>query len=221
MRYLLMLMVLCAPLLAQKDFLNTDETDQLREVQEPDLRLPLYLRFAQQRIDQIDQLMAKQKTGRSGMIHDLLEQYAKIIEEIDTYIDNAIKRQKPITLMGQVAKAEREMLAKLEKFGEVNAPDKSRFQFALEQAIDTTRDSAEMSEQDLKTRTHDVEAREVEIRKEREALSTPEGKEEAKKAQAKIEAEKTGVAPGKKKPSLYRKDEKPGEKPPEKPPEKK
>lgn len=217
MRYLLMLMVLGTPLLAQqKDFLNSDEADQLREVQEPDLRLQLYLRFAQQRIDQLDQLMAKPKTGRSGMIHDLLEQYAQIIEAIDTYIDNAIKRQKPITTMGQVAKTEREMLAQLEKFGEMNAPDKSRFQFALEQAIDTTRDSAEMSEQDLKTRTRDVETREVEIRKEREALSTPEGKEEAKKAAAKIEAEKTGVPAGKKKPTLYRKDEKPGEKPPEK-----
>ncbi len=212
MRYLLMLVVLCTPLLAQKDFLNTDEADQIREVQEPDLRLQLYLRFAQQRIDQLEQLMAKPKTGRSGMIHDLLEQYAQIIEAIDTYIDNAIKRQKPITTMGEVAKTEREMLAKLEKFGEMDAPDKSRFQFALEQAIDTTRDSAETSEQDLKTRTRDVEAREVDIRKEREAMVAPERKEEIKKEQAKIEAEKTGVPAGKKKPTLYRKDEKPPEK---------
>jgi hypothetical protein len=208
MRYLVMLAVLCTPLLAQKDFLNSDEADQIREVQEPDLRLQLYLRFAQQRIDQLEQLMAKPKTGRSGMIHDLLEQYAQIIEAIDTYIDNAIKRQKPITTMETVAKTEREMLAKLEKFGEMDAPDKSRFQFALEQAIDTTRDSAETSEQDLKTRTRDVEAREVEIRKEREALVAPERKEELKKEQAKIEAEKTGVPVGKKKPTLYRKDEK-------------
>lgn len=210
MRYLLMVVILCTPLLAQKDFLNTDEADQLREVQEPDLRLQLYLRFAQQRVDQLDQLMAKPKTGRSGMIHDLLEQYALIIEAIDTYIDNAIKRQKPITTMTQVARTEREMLAQLEKFGEMNAPDKSRFQFALEQAIDTTRDSAEMSEQDIKTRTRDVETREVDIRKEREALVTPERKDEIKKEQAKIDAEKTGVAVGKKKPTLYRKDEKPG-----------
>jgi len=216
MRYLLLLLVLWMPLLAQKDFLNADETDQIREVQDPDMRLQLYLRFAQQRIDQLDQLMAKPKTGRSGLIHDLLEQYAQIIEAIDTYIDNAITRKKPITTMAQVAKAEREMLVKLEKFGEMDAPDKSRFQFALDQAIDTTRDSAELSEQDMQTRTREVEAKELEVRKEREALLTPEGKEEAKKTQAKIEAEKTGVPVGKKKPSLYRKDEKPGEKPGEK-----
>lgn len=215
MRYLLMLMILCTPLLAQpaqKDFLNSDEADQIREAQEPDLRLQLYMRFAQQRIDQLGQLMAKPKTGRSGMIHDLLEQYAQIIEAVDTYIDNAIKRQKPLTAMGQVAKVEREMLAQLEKFGEMDAPDKSRFQFALEQAIDTTRDSAEMSEQDIKTRTHDVEAREVELRKEREALVGVERKDELKKEQARIDAEKTGVPAGKKKATLYRKDEKPGAK---------
>ena len=212
MRYLLMLLILCAPLLAQKDFLNSDEADQIREVQEPDLRLQLYLRFAQQRVDQIDQLMAKPKTGRSGMIHDLLEQYAQIIEAIDTYVDNAITRKKPILTLGQVAKTERELLAKLEKIGEIEAPDKSRFQFALEQAIETTRDSAEMSEQDIKTRTLDVEAREVQVKKDREALSTPERKETAKKEAAKIDAEKTGVPAGKKKPTLYRKDEKPGEK---------
>lgn len=212
MRYLLMLIILCSPLLAQKDFLNSDEADQIREVQAPDLRLQLYLRFAQQRVDQLDQLMAKPKTGRSGMIHDLLEQYSQIIEAIDSYVENAITRKKPITTLGQVAKTEREMLAKLEKFGEMDAPDKPRFQFALEQAIDTTRDSAEMSDQDIKMRTRDVEAHEVEIRKERETLSTPERKEEIKKEQAKIEAEKTGVAPGKKKATLYRKDEKPGEK---------
>lgn len=212
MRYLLMLMILCAPLLAQKDFLNSDESDQIREVQEPDLRLQLYLRFAQQRVDQLGQLMAKQKTGRSGMIHDLLEQYAQIIEAIDTYIDNAITRQKPITTMSQVAKTEREMLAQLEKFGEMEAPDKSRFQFVLEQAIETTRDSAEISEQDLKLRTHDVEAREAAIQKEREAMIAPERKDEIKKEQAKIAAEKTGVAAGKKKPTLLRKGEKPDEK---------
>ena len=212
MRLLLMLLMLCAPLLAQKDFLNSDETDQIREAQDPDMRLQLYLRFAQQRVDQLDQLMAKPKTGRSGVIHDLLEQYAKIIEAIDTYIDNAITRKKPITTMAQLAKTEREMLAQLEKFGEMKAPDQARFQFALEQAIDTTRDSAEMSEQDIQIRTRDVQAREVEIKKEREAMVAPERQEEAKKEQAKIEAEKTGVAAGKKKATLYRKDEKPGEK---------
>jgi hypothetical protein len=216
MRFILTLLLLAAPLAAQRDFLTSDEADQIREAQEPDLRLQLYLKFARQRVDQLDQLFAKPKTGRSGMIHTLLEQYTGIVEAIDTYIDNSIKHQRPITTLTGVAKTEREMLAQLEKFAAMEAPDKGRFQFALDQAMETTKDSAELSEQDLRERTRGVETKEVEIRKEREEMLAPERKEELKKEQQKIEAEKQGVAPGKKKPSLYKPGEKPGEKPPEK-----
>ena len=212
MRFLLLMALLAAPALAQRDFLNADEADQIREVQEPDLRLQLYLRFATQRLDQLDQLIAKPATGRSGLIHDLLEQYAQIIEAIDTYIDNAITRKKPVTTMATVAKSEREMLAKLERFAAVEVPDKSRFQFVLDNAIETTRDSAEMSEQDLATRTREVDSREADLRKQHEALASPERQQDAKKAQAKIDAEKSGVPAGKKKPSLYRKGEDPAAK---------
>lgn len=221
MRLLLTLILLAAPLAAQKDFLTADEADQIREAQEPDIRLQLYLRFAQQRLDMVEQLLAKPKTGRSGLIHDTLEQYTEIIEAIDTYIDNSIRKQKVISLMPSVAKTEREMLALLEKFASVEAPDKGRFTFVLEQAIDTTRDSAELSEQDIKLRTHDVEAKELQLKKDREEMLTPERKEEFKKDQTKAEAEKTGVPAGKKRPTLYRPGEKPGDKPEDKPPAKK
>ncbi len=215
MRTVLGLMILMAgtlPLAAQKDFLTNDEADQLREAQEPDARLKLFLRFARQRIDLLDQLFAKPKTGRSGMIHDTLEQFTQIMEAIDNNIDDAIRRQRPMTVLSSVAKEQREMLAKLEKFSAIDAPDKNRYQFALEQAIDSTRDSADLSEEDLKTRTHNVEVREADIKKQREAMMTPEQKEESEKGKAKVEAEKQGVAPGKKKPSLYKPGEKAGDK---------
>ncbi len=212
MRFLLALLLLAAPAAAQKDFLTNDEADQLRIAQEPDVRLQLYLRFARQRVDLLEQLFAKPKTGRSGMIHDTLEQFTQIIEAIDNNIDDAIRHQRPIASLASVAKAEREMVAALEKFSALEAADRGRYQFALDQAIETASDSAELSEQDIRTRTHDVEQREVDIRKERETMLAPERKAELEKEKTKIEAEKQGVAPGKKRPSLYKPGEKRGDK---------
>jgi hypothetical protein len=208
MRFLLALLLLAAPAAAQTDFLTNDEADQLRLAQEPDIRLQLYLKFARQRVDLLDQLFAKPKTGRAGMIHDTLEQLTEIVEAIDNNIDDAIRRKKPIASLASVAKSERELLAALEKFAALEAADKGRYQFALDQAIETFRDSAELSEQDLQQRTRSVEQHEVDLRKERESLLAPERKAELDKEKAKIEADKQGVAPGKKRPSLYKAGEK-------------
>ena len=79
MRGWLLLLLLAAPAAAQKDFLTGDEIEQLREAQEPDVRLPLYVTFARQRVDMLAQLFTSKKTGRSGVIHDTLEQYGQII----------------------------------------------------------------------------------------------------------------------------------------------
>lgn len=203
MKWLCLLLLLSAPAaLAQRDFLTADEVDQVRLAQEPDLRIPLYQKFAEQRISLLEQLFSQKKTGRSGMIHDTLEQYTQIIEAIDTFIDDALARKRPITSLAALTKAQRDMLARLEKFKESSPADLERYLFVLENAIDTTRDSIEMSEVDLKTRTREAESREAEIKRDREQMMTPERKAEAQKKQ---ESEK---AAEKKKPSLYRKGEK-------------
>lgn len=195
--------VLCAmPALAQRDFLTADEVDRLREVQAPDDRLKMYVLFARQRVDLLGQLFAKEKTGRSILIHDTLDQYTKIIEAIDTVVDDALARKRPVTELPQVAKAERDLLAKLEKFAQIQAPDADRYRFSLDQAIDSTKDSADTSEVDLTERSREVEANEKRIEKEREAMSAPEKKDEKQQAAA----DKKPAA-AKKKASLLKKGE--------------
>ena len=143
MKLLTIAILFAASLFAQqRDFLTADEADQVREVQEPNLRLQLYLTFARQRLDQLQQLFAKEKAGRSGIMHDLFEEYTRIIEAIDTVSDDALKRKVDLALgMKAVADAEAEMIATLKKMQEAKPKDLARYEFALQQAIETTQDS--------------------------------------------------------------------------------
>lgn len=195
---------------AQKDFLTADEIDQVREVQEPNARLNLYVAFAKMRIELVRQLVAKEKAGRSIVIHDQLDQYTRIIEAIDTVADDAIRHKVDISEgMKAVAGAEKEMLAVLRQVEESAPRDIDRYQFVLKNAIDTTEDSAELSQQDMNTRTADVAAKDERDRKERQALSTPEKAEEAQQDQKKAAAE---TKKQRKVPSLRRKGEIPDKK---------
>jgi Domain of unknown function (DUF5667) len=198
----LLLLCLAAPVFAQADFLTADEVDQLRLTQEPNERLALYLQFAQQRIDHVQDLLAKEKSGRSVLIHDALEQYTEIIDAIDTVADDALRRKASIQKgMEAVADSQKKMLAALRKVDESRPPDLARYQFVLQQAIETTEDSLELSMQDLNQRTAEVEAREERENKERESMMQPKDVEQ-KRAAEKKETEKKRKAP-----TLYKKGE--------------
>jgi hypothetical protein len=187
-----------------RDFLTADEADQIREAQDPNLRLTLYVKFAQTRVELLKQLLAKEKPGRSALIHNTLEDYTRIIEAIDTVADDALKRKVDITEgMKLVAPAEKEMLEALQKLDEDPAKDYSRSEFAMQQAIETTQDSFELSQEDLKQRTVEVLERDLKQKAEREALMPVDEVKEKKAAQKKADETKRKV------PTLRRKGEVP------------
>jgi hypothetical protein len=176
---ILLSLALALPLMAERDFLTADEADQVRMAQEPNERLKLYVHFARQRIDQLQNLFSSKKAGRSALIHDLLDDYAKIIEAIDTVSDDALQRKLPVNEgVAAVASAEKQMLPTLKKFEESAPPDLVRYEFSLKQAIQTTSDSLELAEQDVRDRASDVQAKAEKDKKELQENMQPKDREE-------------------------------------------
>jgi uncharacterized phage infection (PIP) family protein YhgE len=202
----LTVLVLSAPLWAQRDFLTPDETDQVREAQDPNDRVTLYIRFARQRLDQVQRLLEKDKPGRSALIHDLLDQYGNIIDAIDTVTDDALRRKKDVALgVKAIQDGEKDLLASLQKVEDSHPKDLERYEFTLKQDIDGTSDSLELASEDLAGRSTEVQAKAEKEKKDREAMMTPDEVKEKKAEEVKDAEQK------KKPPSLY----KPGEKPPD------
>jgi hypothetical protein len=187
--WLALLIFTALPAFAGRDFLTTDEVDQVRLAQEPNERLTLYTTLARQRLDQAQHLLTEERPGRSLLVHDLLEDYGQILDAIDTVADDALERRVNIAIgMKSVADAEKAMLPVLEKIRDSQPKDLARYQFVLSQAIDTTRDSLEASSQDLGKRGADVRAREAREKKEIESDMQPKDLAEKKAADQKAAA---------------------------------
>ena len=200
-------LILAPALVAQdRDFLTADEIDQVREAQDPNDRLVLYIKFAQERVGMLEQFVAKDKAGRSALIHDTLEDYSKIIDAIDTVADDALKRKVDISKgMALVATSEKELVARLKKIEDSEPKDIARYKFVLQNAIDTTQDSADLSAEDLTARSSEVAAK---AQKEKADLDSMKGtKELAAEKKAADENKGDDGKPKRKPPTLLRKGE--------------
>jgi hypothetical protein len=203
MRTLLCLLAIAAPLAAQHDFLTAGEAEQIREAQEPNERLQLYAKFARERVDLVKDLIARNKAGRSLLIHDTLDAYTRILDAIDDVADDALARKTDIKPgMKAVAKADKEMLAELRKIADGKPEDLERYEFVLVQAIDSTADNMEASEDDLGRRAEELEVRAAEEKKQREEAMAPAERKQRQTEQQKQQEQQ------KKAPTLKR----PGEK---------
>ncbi len=87
---LLLLLTVVAAAAKRRDPLTEAETDKLREVAtEPYKRMKLLIEFAEARLLAIDQMRADPKLtdGRGQKVHDLLEDFTAILDEINSNLD--------------------------------------------------------------------------------------------------------------------------------------
>jgi hypothetical protein len=177
--------LVAAPSAPARDFLTTDEADQIRLTQETNARLVKYAEFARQRVELASQLAQEGKAGRTTRIHEALDDYIRIIEAMDTVADDALLRRVDIAKgISSVIESQEEFLAALEALQESEPEDMARYRFVLETAIDTTADSLEINQEDLADRRSDVVADDEQDRRNMEALMTPESVKERSAANA-------------------------------------
>ena len=212
MKLLIVCLMLAAPAAPQRDFLNSGEVEQIRNAQEPNLRLKLYADFSKARMDLVKNLLGKDKPGRSAMIHDVLQEYCKILDAIDTVADDAIARHLDVQAgLGAVAAIEKDMLPLLQKFQDSKPKDLDRYDFVLQQAIETTTDSLDAAQEDLGKRTEDVKSRVEKEKEERTESMSPVEREAKQAADQKAEEKRVEDEQKQKKaPTLYRPGEKKG-----------
>jgi len=155
-----LLLTLAAPLWAQlggRDPLNPQEADQLREASlEPEKRLKLMVQFARARLTTMEQLRGDPKlaAGRGRQVHDLLEDFTKLMDElgdnIDDYADRQADLRKPLK---EVIEADSEFQLKLRTIKQQGpgsggaGNEASAYDFALQNAIDSVNSNLDDSRQ--------------------------------------------------------------------------
>jgi hypothetical protein len=139
------------PLPAQlggREPLNEKEIDQLREVaQEPDKRLKLMVEFARARLATIDQLRGDPRFAaeRGARVHDLLEDFTKLVDEMGDNIDDYVARKSDLRkALKLVIQADTEFQLKLRTLkeqgpgtGGKSGTETGDYTFALQNAMES------------------------------------------------------------------------------------
>jgi DNA repair ATPase RecN len=168
--FLLLLLSLTAAA-KKRDPLTDAETDQLREVaMEPYKRIKLLIKFTEARLTTLDQVRVDPKLAgdRGKQVHDLLEDFTSLIDEINDNLDQYEGRPMDKDMVKQYHKALKELLEADARFDQKlqalktaaendpqtkkEAPD---FRFVLLDAQEALKSNADMAREYSET-THNV-----------------------------------------------------------------
>lgn len=141
----------------RRDPLTEAETDQLREAAlEPQLKLKLLTKFADHRLESAEALRADPQAGsdRAQRIHDLLEDFGSLVEEISNNVDSYANRNEDLRKpLARIIKASNDFAARLRDFKAAAsatpaaAKESKAYRFILEDAIDSVEDGLQSAQQ--------------------------------------------------------------------------
>src|SRR5436305_2913346 len=155
--YLTVVLLSSMPLRAQvhdHDALTDKEVDQLRETaMEPEKRLKLIVEFTRARMVALQQVRSDPKMAkeRGQRIHDLLQDVASLVDEVDDNIDDYNRRsadlRKPLQQVVQMDSEFQLNLRELKAAADdpKSAAEAEDYKFVLQDAIESVNQSAETS----------------------------------------------------------------------------
>ena len=138
----------------KRDPLTDAEIDQMREAADvPNKRLELMVRFAKERIAMIELLQpdSESATTRPKQVHDYLQDFISLLDEIDDNIEMYQSHQTDMRKgLKLVIEADSEWQLKLRQIKE-KAPsaEVEQYSFVLSNAVDTVADSARNARETL------------------------------------------------------------------------
>ncbi len=144
----------------KRDPLTDSESDQIAELaQEPDKRIKLLLKFTQARLATIEQVEgdARMAAGRGKQVHNLLEDFTALIDELDDNIDDYTDKKSDVRkALKDVIEADTAFQLKLRTLKEQKAASKefADYSFVLQsatEAVNSSLDNARQALQDLET----------------------------------------------------------------------
>ena len=155
-----LLIILCLPAFARgrRDPLSEKEVDQMREVaQNGEKRLRLLLTFAQTRMLAIYQMRGDSKVaeGRGARVHDLIEDFANLITELDRNIDQYANQKQDVRKpLKEIIEANADFQLKLRGLKEAaalaeNANEVKEWKYVLEDAIDAVNSNGDNARETL------------------------------------------------------------------------
>ncbi len=171
---LLGLLVAGARASARRDPLNANEVQQLRDsAQEPEKRLGLYVKFIRDRAAALEQMHSDPRftEGRSGQIHDLLEDIDTLVQEMDDNIDQYAARRNDIRKpLKQVIELDSDLQLKLRAIKQGGATPQQTsslkdYVFALDNALDSVNASLDNARQVMQQQEADIQAAKQEKKK--------------------------------------------------------